>query len=499
MGLNITLINPPILTYNSPFRLQPTPPLGLALIAGVLDQNGHQVNIIDCVAESPDKRVSFKGKIDKIGLLDEDIFAKIPSNTDLVGISCMFSDNWLHTRLLIDEIATKLPNCKVIVGGEHFTAAPEKCFNDSNKLFAGVFGEGEQTIENIAKCLESKSKFEDCDGIWFRNSLGQVVQNKRRIRIANPELDSMPGWHLFPIDKYKEHNISYGVGHSFSLPLLATRGCPYECTFCSSPNMWGRQYLMRSPEHVFKEIRYIHDVFGATNIDFYDLTAILKKSWIVKFCKILIESEIGITWQIPAGTRAEAIDDEVSKYLFDSGCTHITYAPESGSPKVLKEIKKRVNLDSMLQSIKHSSKNGLNIKLNMIIGFPTETHFDILKTTLFLIKCSWYGANDAFPGILSAYPGTVMFNEINKNGNLKFDDEFLINILESSSIYNSPTYSRHLSKFWVLFYFHLILILFYASNYLFRPWRFFTTIKNVATKNYNSRAEKTLGEFIYGH
>ena len=92
-----------------------------------------------------------------------------------------------------------------------------------------------------------------------------------------------------------------------------------------------------------------------------------------------------------------------------------------------------------------------------------------------------------------------MFNEINKNGNLKFDDEFLINILESSSIYNSPTYSRHLSKFWVLFYFHLILILFYASNYLFRPWRFFTTIKNVATKNYNSRAEKTLGEFIYGH
>ena len=106
MGLNITLINPPILTYNSPFRLQPTPPLGLALIAGVLDQNGHQVNIIDCVAESPDKRVSFKGKIDKIGLLDEDIFAKIPSNTDLVGISCMFSDNWLHTRLLIDEIAT---------------------------------------------------------------------------------------------------------------------------------------------------------------------------------------------------------------------------------------------------------------------------------------------------------------------------------------------------------------------------------------------------------
>ena len=92
-----------------------------------------------------------------------------------------------------------------------------------------------------------------------------------------------------------------------------------------------------------------------------------------------------------------------------------------------------------------------------------------------------------------------MFNEIKKTGKLKFDDEFLINILESSSIYNSPTYSRHLGKFWVLFYFHLILFLFYTSNYLFRPMRLFTTIKNVVTKNYNSRAEKALGGFIYGH
>ena len=87
------------------------------------------------------------------------------------------------------------------------------------------------------------------------------------------------------------------------------------------------------------------------NFDFYDLTAIVKKDWIVKFCQKIAERGLSFTWQLPSGTRSEAIDDEVANYLFKSGCRNLSYSPESGSKKVLARIKKKIKTDSVITSI----------------------------------------------------------------------------------------------------------------------------------------------------
>src|SRR6476620_3967712 len=124
------------------------------------------------------------------------------------------------------------------------------------------------------------------------------------------------------------------------MPMIATRGCPYQCTFCSNPEMWTTRWYAREPGKVLDEIQLYMDKYAATNFDFYDLTAIVKRSWIIQFTNEILTRKMKFTWQLPSGTRSEAIDDEVSRLLYASVCWNMSSAPESGSPEVLKRIKK---------------------------------------------------------------------------------------------------------------------------------------------------------------
>ena len=153
-----------------------------------------------------------------------------------------------------------------------------------------------------------------------------------------------------------------GVDRGRSMPMLATRGCPYQCTFCSSPLMWTTRWTARAPLEVVREMQHYIEKYHVDNFDFYDLTAIVHKSWILEFCELLLERGLKITYQLPSGTRSEAIDGEVAKLLFRSGCRNMTYAPESGSPRVLTFIKKRVKVSNMLDSMRACVREKLNIK-----------------------------------------------------------------------------------------------------------------------------------------
>ncbi len=104
------------------------------------------------------------------------------------------------------------------------------------------------------------------------------------------------------------------------MPLMATRGCPYRCTFCSNPVMYGTRWVARSPDHVLDEIQRYQDRYGATDFPFWDLTMVLKRDWVLDFCSKVEERGMEFTWQLPSGTRAEIVDHEVARALCRSGC-----------------------------------------------------------------------------------------------------------------------------------------------------------------------------------
>jgi radical SAM superfamily enzyme YgiQ (UPF0313 family) len=261
--------------------------------------------------------------------------------------------------------------------------------------------------------------------------------------------------------------------------------------------MWGTYYNMRDPDDVIEEIEFYINKYGTRSFDFYDLTAIIKKDWIISFAKKLIIKDLNIIWQIPSGTRSEAIDKEVAYYLYKSGCRNITYAPESGSEEILKIIKKKLSLKSMLESISYSSSENMNIKINFMIGFPGETHKNIMESLWFLIKASWNGVNDMSPAIFSPYPGSKLFSQLEEEGKININDEqYFVNLVLSDSFWSIHFYNDKLKTWHLRFYLALYIIVFYSSNYIFRPIRFFKTIRNLWTNKFESRAEAALAEVL---
>jgi radical SAM superfamily enzyme YgiQ (UPF0313 family) len=204
-----------------------------------------------------------------------------------------------------------------------------------------------------------------------------------------------------------------------------------------------------------------------------------------------------INYQIPAGTRTEAIDFEVAEKLFQSGCKNITYAPESGSDRLLKSIRKKVNLSTIYASIKYSNKVGMNIKLNIIAGLPGETHLDAWKTVWFLIKSSWYGAHDMYPGVFSPYPGSVLYDQLVEEGKIDiYSDEYIGEIINSHDLWPGKTYNDEMSSTAVKAYTVVMYLAFYGSNFLFRPQRLYKLIRNLITNKHESRSELVLAQTI---
>jgi radical SAM superfamily enzyme YgiQ (UPF0313 family) len=478
-----------------------SPPLGLAYVAAAVEREGFEIKVMDCVAEAPANYFSFQNLkgVSALGIDTNTLMEQLDENYNLIGLSVMFSNNWLVNRYLINLLKERFPHALIVIGGEHATAIPEYCLQDCAGLDMVVTGEGEETIAEVASCLREGKSYEHVTGIVYKKrneGTEDIVVNPRRKRIRTVGEIAPPAWEHFPLDKYFEHDISYGIAYGRSLPIFATRGCPYECTFCSSPQMWGTKYSMRDVEDVIAEVKKLNTRYGVTNIDFYDLTAIVNKRWILDFCKALEREGLVITWQIPAGTRSEAIDFEVASALKKAGCVNITYAPESGSQEMLASIKKKITPERMLHSIDQSYKAGLDIKLNIMLGYPDERVSDIMRTNWFLIKASYYGATDASPSMFSPYPGSALFNELKERGELTLNDNYFYSIVYSQSLHHFKNYNRNNSRRVMMLMLFISYLCFYVSNYLFRPVRAFRLVLNVATRNYKTRGEYMIGTII---
>jgi anaerobic magnesium-protoporphyrin IX monomethyl ester cyclase len=495
MPINIALVRPPsVVTINS-YIASITPPIGLAYLAGSLIKAGHTVHIIDSVGIDPSKKESIGNGLILRGIGYSDICNLIPSNIDLIAFSGMFSSEWISYKDLINLISTKFTNTYLIAGGEHFSAAPELSMDSCLGIDAVIRGEGEETIVELANAIEKKMPWNLIPGMVIRGKENVYIKTGNRMRIRALDEIPKPAWDLVPMENYLSSGSSYGVNLGRSMPMIASRGCPYQCTFCSSPQMWGTRWVARSPALLVDEILEYKDKYKISNIDFYDLTAIVKRDWIIDFTKELIKRNVNITWQLPSGTRSEAIDAEVCKLLYESGCRNMNYAPESGSEAVLKEIKKKIKINKMIDSLRSAIKEKINVKMNIIIGFPFEGHIDIIKTLLFLIRLSWAGAHDVSIGVFAPYPGSELYEELVKRGVIKHSDEYW-NKLAYVDITETISYSDNVSARMLKFYNFLGFALFYGSNYIFRPNRALRTLKNLINGKHESRGEMALSQIL---
>jgi anaerobic magnesium-protoporphyrin IX monomethyl ester cyclase len=464
-------------TYSAPITL----PIGPAYLASVLEKAGYRVEAIDGIGEdifsikrSPCDAYNLHG------MSIQKILERLNLEAAVIGVSLMFSQEWLIQRDLINAIAKHCPNAVIVVGGEHVTALPEYVLRDCPVINFAITGEGELSFLNLVHNIFTGKPTNQLPGCAFLDQDGTFISNGLSNRIDAIDELPRPAWHLYPVENYFIDIWTMGVSKGRNMPILGTRGCPYQCTFCSNPTMWTTRYKMREVQSVVDEIEDLIKTYDANSLDFFDLTAIVKKQWIIEFCDEIKKRGLKFTWQLPSGTRSEALDEETLGAIKDTGCEYLVYAPESGSEETLRHIKKKLKLKNLTESIRQAVKVGHVIKVNLIIGFPHEQFKHVAKTVAYAFRMALIGAEDCNIAKFSPYPGSELFRELRSNGKIPtIDDNYIRSLVSQFDITARTTYcprvpTRVLGLATILGH-----GLFYTTAYLTHPSRILRILKGL--------------------
>jgi len=493
--MRIQLIHPPVyLNVHALTALRPSMPLGLAYIGANLRRAGHEVSVLDAVALAPD-RVTREGKIHRLGLPPEEIPERLDPRAEAFAVTNMWSFSWPLVRDILRRIKTARPDAVLVCGGEHFTGLPEFSLREAPIDYI-VLGEGDETAVELFAALAAGDPVDDVAGLAYLRD-GELVRTKGRGRTKDIDELPWPAWDLIDVKTYNDYGFVTGLHAGMTIPILATRGCPYQCTYCSSPNMWTTKYVTREPEDVADEIESYYRTYGARNFPFQDLTAIVKRDWIIAFCQELLARDLqGITWQFPSGTRCEVIDDEVAALLFQTGGRALAFAPESGSERTRALIKKRMKTESLLSAVEASVRNGLNITAFLVIGFPHDIKQDLKETERLVRKLAIMGIDDIAIGFFFPIPNTELYEQLLQRNVVRLDDDFLLTPIfaNDEKLLEDNNYCDHMSARELTRWKYRLLLNFYGLSFATRPWRILTVLANTARGKETRKLETFLVE-----
>jgi radical SAM superfamily enzyme YgiQ (UPF0313 family) len=481
-------------------------------VAASLKAAFHDVIGVDAVGDALERFTKAEGVpgILRQGLSDEEILTRIPHDADIVGISCMFSTEWVVTRSLINKIRERVPNAILIAGGEHVTACPEFVLDTCPALDCIGLGEGDELFVDFAQAVQENDEWRNIAGLVYRNPLArsasegldepllalrvnecvnedEIIRTAARKRVREVDRFPWPAWECFPIRNYIDHGAMPGVDIGRSMPMMASRGCPYKCTFCSNPKMWGQLWKARKPEDVLAEMLHYMRTYQVTNFDFYDLTAIVQREWTITMARLIIDNKLDITWQLPSGTRSEALDAEVLDLLQKSGCRHIIYAPEHGSTHMLDLIKKRINKDKMVESVHSAFLADIKTKANFIVGFPDETLGHLLSSYWFALRLGVAGLDDVSFFPFSPYPGSELFDRLHQEGRVDMSDAYFTDLVR-----NPKSFSQHIPDRLMPILALIGTALFYAVSFSMRPQRFYHLLRALWQRRPQTRLHSAL-------
>ena len=507
--MRVQLIHPPAFVNPTALTaLAPTLPLGLAYIAASARQGGHDVSIIDSVGAAPHRLVR-DGPVAILGLGVDEIVEAIEPDTQIVGLGETFTYQWFIVQRILAAVKKARPDVLLVVGGEHFTGLPEYTLAESEADVV-VVGEGEETFLDILRryeaFLDERGGVPDdvqgtvhewlggCPGTVYRDAPGAPVMEERRARVRDVDKIPPPAWDLFDVLTYDDNRWITGIRRGVTVPLFATRGCPYRCTYCSSSNMWTTKWVARDPKLVADEMQHSYEKYGARNFPFHDLTAILKRQWIIDFCNEIIERDLDLSWQLPLGTRCEVVDDEVAELLKRSGGWSLNFAPESGSAKVRERVKKQMTEESLMSAVRAATGQGLNVTTFFILGFPEDEPADLKETVRMVKHLARAGVDDVAVGFFFPIPGTPLWSQLEDAGRVGMDMDTILAPLfvHDRWITEERNFCSNMSARTLTYWKYRVVFAFYLRAIVLNPKRWW----RIATNFFSEREDSKFDSFM---
>ncbi len=369
------------------------PPLGLAYMASFLESKGIKCQVIDACMLKMDNDEVFKKIVELKPAL-----VGISTNVVTIKEGCELSKK-------IKEVLC----IKVILGGAYATSTIEKILEKS-RADCIIFGEGESIIWNL---VEKEFDLPNTKGIAYLEE-GKVRVNPREAPIDNLDDLPFPAWHLLPnLRLYKSKSRRTPVA-----PMFTSRGCPYQCIFCSSSSknsVFGPRFRIRSPENIVAEIEYVTQKFGVKQIDILDDNFTLDMERAEKICDLIIEKNIDISISFPNGVRADRLTRELVRKMKLAGTYRVGIGIESGDEEILKFLKKSLDLKTVITAIKWFREENIIVSGFFMLGIPHDTPETMQKTIDFAIKANPHIANFSMAVPLI---GTEMYEIVKREGNL---------------------------------------------------------------------------------
>jgi anaerobic magnesium-protoporphyrin IX monomethyl ester cyclase len=379
MTTSVVLVNPPY-PIGAPKSI--FIPLGIGYLAAVLEEKGYTVDVIDCQVQNPTQRQ-----------LEDDFHRLQP---DIVGVT---SSTLTHGSVREIVKATKqiCPECMVVLGGPHVTVLDEQSLIEQPEADVVVRGEGEQTVLELAQLIsEAKTKnLGKVAGITFRKR-GEICKTPDRPFFQNLDALPYPAYKHFPLDKYKLFGKTY-------LPIITSRGCPFQCTFCLASRMCGKHFRTRSPKNVVDELEWLRTTHGADAFAFYDDTFTFDRKRAVEICEEMKKRKMNLPWD--CRTRVDQVSEKILAEMRSADCLLVHFGVESGNQKMLNAMKKGTTIEQNERAIRWAKETGILVAISVVLGYPGETPAMLQETLDFIRKTE---PDYVYMCVAIPYPGTEM-------------------------------------------------------------------------------------------
>jgi len=379
--MKVLLVKPPQKTN------EVQPPLGLGYLAGTI-KDFTEVQILDCIKENYSIK-DFKEFISK-------------NNFNFIGLQCYTVDLDIVKQLV--QITKKIsPKTKIIIGGPQPSLDPINTFKYLCADY-GFCGEAEIGFPMLIK----GEKPEKIPGLIYKN---RVNPNK----LAENLDDYQIGWEFFDLKSYPLAPHGAFCRQYPTAPLIITRGCPFQCTYCGAHLISGRKIRSHSVDFTIKQIEFLHKE-GIKEIHIEDDNFTMKRDFVIDFCNKLIQKKLGVTFTFPNGIRLDTLDSEMIKLMKKAGLYSVSVGIESGSDKIRKLMNKNLDAKTIREKMDLLKKEGIEVIGFFIVGYPGEIIEDIKETVKF--ACSLPLKRATFSAF-KPFPGTLIYDELVKKGEIK--------------------------------------------------------------------------------
>jgi radical SAM superfamily enzyme YgiQ (UPF0313 family) len=426
--MSILLIRPPSLCRKGAARPSIGLPLGLLYIAAFLEQKGHKVHLYDAQVNLQSPVRLNEGSNIHLGDSWEIIEEKIARlNPAVVGITVPFSTQVPYACRVAELVKRINKRILVVVGGNQPTVKPEDFFTLTQSVDVVCFGEGEFPMAELVRKFIAGEAWDTVFSTAVRGEAG-IRSNAFGGYIEALDTLPLPAYHLINLEDYFALNAQgFGgrplweyPGQARSVSVITSRGCPYECIFCSIHLHMGRKWRAHSAEYVLKHLAWLKEKYQLQHIHFEDDNLTFDARRFEDILRGMITTRLGMRWDTPNGIRADSLTKKLLSLSKESGCTYVIFGVESGSTRVLREvIHKRLDLMQVRQAARWAKELRIDTMAFFVIGFPGETFEEMCTTVVFALMLM--RKYDVSPTVFLATPlaGTRLFEICKEKGYLR--------------------------------------------------------------------------------